>query len=205
VAGADLAGAFKKSREGNALIVIVDEGGFSMVPCLKKTWAPSARTPVVKHRNRWHRKVSVIGAIALEADGSRIELLSDWHPDRHVTKDEVAAWLSKLLQQYPGRAITLIWDKLQAHRSALVKQFLSDHPQMTMHFLPSYAPDLNPVEMVWSLSKYHRMANHGIDDLAELHAEAKRQVKRVADEPKLLNACLKHAGLADALYHVSAQ
>jgi transposase len=184
---------------------MVDEAGFSMVPCLKKTWAPQARTPVVKHRNRWHRKVSVIGAMAMEPDGSHVELLSDWHPDKHVTKDEVAAYLAKLLLHYPRRPITLIWDKLQAHRSALVKDFLSNHPRMRMYFLPSYAPELNPVEMVWSLSKYHRMANHGIDDLATLHAEAARQVQRVADEPSLLRACIKHAGLADALYHVSAQ
>ncbi len=74
-----------------------------------------------------------------------------------------------------------------------------------MHFLPSYAPDLNPVEMVWDISKYHAMSNHGIDDLGELHAQAERQVRRVADEPSLLRACIRHAGLADALYQVSAQ
>jgi transposase len=201
----DVAGAFKKSRERKALMVFVDEAGFSMVPCLKATWAPVARTPVVKHRNRWHRKVSVIGAIALEGDGSAAELFCDWHPDKHVTKDESAAFLEKLLGQFPGRNITLIWDKLQAHRSAKVREFVESHGQLEMHFLPSYAPELNPVEMVWSLSKYHRMANHGIDDLDELHAEARRQVSRVAHEPALLQACLQHAGLADALYHASAQ
>lgn len=178
-----------------------------MVPCLKATWASVGQTPIVHHRNRWHRKVSVIGALAVEPDGSHVELLTDWHPDHHVTQLEVVAFLDKLLKQFPDRPITLIWDKLQAHRSALVRRrfLLADHPRMMMHFLPSYAPDLNPVEMVWSLSKYHRMANHGIDELDQLHAEAMRQVKRVADEPDLLRACLKHAGLADALYHVSAQ
>jgi hypothetical protein len=200
-----LARPLKKSRQRGALIVFVDEAGFSMVPCLKATWAPVGQTPVVRHRNRWHRKVSVIGALAIEPDGSHVELLSDWHADRHVTKDEVAAFLAKLLLQYPDRPITLIWDKLQAHRSALVRQVLMDNPRMTMHFLPSYAPDLNPVEMVWSLSKYHRMANHGIDDLQRLHDEAVRQVQRVADGPPLMHACIKHAGLADALYQASAQ
>lgn len=185
---------------------MVDESGFSMVPCVKKTWAPQAKTPVVRHRNRWHRKVSVIGAIAVEPDGSGdARLLSDWHPDKHVAKDEVVAFLNKLLLQYPDRPITLICDKLQAHRSALVKQFLAGHPRVGMHFLPSYAPDLNPVEMVWDISKYHGMANHGIDDLGELHAQAERQVRRVADEPSLLRACIRHAGLAEALYQVSAQ
>lgn len=164
------------------------------------------KTPVVRHRNRWHRKVSVIGALAVEPDGSSFALLSDWHPDRHVTQAEVAAFCGKLLKQFPGRAITLVWDKLQAHRGATVKQFVAAHPQrLDVHVLPSYAPDLNPVESVWCLSKYHRMANHGIDDLGELCSEAKRQVRRVGRQPKLLKACLAHAGLLDALCHASAQ
>jgi hypothetical protein len=49
------------------------------------------------------------------------------------------------------------------------------------------------------------MANHGIDELATLHAEAVRHVQRVADEPSLLRACIQHAGLAEALYPSSAQ
>lgn len=177
-----------------------------MVPCLKATWAPLGQTPVVHHRNRWHRKVSVIGALAVEPDGSSsFQLLSDWHPDRHVTQLEVVAFLGKLLKQFPGRPITLIWDKLQAHRGAMVKQFVADHRELEVHFLPSYAPDLNPVEPVWCHSKHHGMANHGIDDLGELCIEAKRRVRRVGRSQRLLRSCIAHTGLLDALCHASAQ
>jgi transposase len=200
-----LAGAFKKSREFNAVIVFVDEAGFSMVPCLKRTWAPVAKTPVVKHRNRWHRKVSVIGALAIDTRDSSMKLLCDWHPDKHVTKVESTQFLAKLQKQFPRRKITLIWDKLQAHRSAMVKEFLQNQSAIQMHFLPSYAPDLNPVEPVWCISKYHGMANHGIDDLDELQDEARKKIRRVARTPRLLKACVKHAGLLDALYNSSIQ
>jgi putative transposase len=196
---------FKKSRDRGALIVFADEAGFSMVPCLKATWAPLGRTPVVRHRNRWHRKVSVIGAIAIEPDGSSFQLLTDWHPDRHVTQVEVAAFCGKLLKQFPHRPLTLVWDKLQAHRGAMVKQFVAEHPRIDVHVLPSYAPDLNPVEMVWCLGKHHGMANHGIDDLGELCAKAKRRVQGVGRRATLLKACVAHAGLLDALCQTSAQ
>lgn len=186
------------------MIVLVDEAGFSMVPCLKRAWGPVAQTPVVRHRNRWHRKVSVIGALAIEPDAS-MRLLCDWHPDQHVRQPEVIAFLGKLLKQLPRRPITLIWDKLQAHRGKAVRAFVEDHPRLSMHFLPSYAPDLNPVERVWAMSKYHGMANHGIAQLDELCTEARRQVARVANEPRLLRACVEHAGLSDAVYQVSAQ
>lgn len=178
-----------------------------MVPCLKSTWAPVGRTPVVRHRNRWHRKVSVIGAIALDpARGFTPRLLTDWHPDTHVKKEEAAAFVGRLLRQFRGRRIILVWDKLQAHRSVVVKQVVATHRRrIEMHYLPSYAPDLNPVETVWSLSKHHRMANHGIDDLPTLEAEARRHTRAVGRSDRLLRACLRHAGLYEALYHVSAQ
>lgn len=187
------------------MIVFVDEAGFSMVPCLKKMWAPVGQTPVVKHRNRWHRKVSVIGAIAIMPDGSSPQLLSDWHPDRHVKQEESLAFLQRLRATFADRPVMVIWDKLSAHRSKLVNDYAKSCQGLTLHTLPSYAPDLNPVEMVWSLSKHHRMANHGIDNLATLDAEARRHVKAVGDDPELLKACIRHAGLADALYLVSAQ
>ena len=200
-----MGGAFKKSVELDAVIVFADEAGFSMVPCLKRMWAPVGKTPIVKHRNRWHRKVSVIGAMAIFPDGSAPQLLSDWHPDRHVKKEEAAAFLRKLLAHLAGRHVIVIWDKLQAHRSKLVRQVVADHPNLETHHLPSYAPDLNPVEMVWSLSKHHRMANHGIDDLPTLETQARRNVAQIGDNPQLLHACIQHAGLHHALNQVSAQ
>lgn len=200
-----MAGAFKKSIRRNGVIVFVDEAGFSMVPCLKSTWAPVGQTPVVRHRNRWHRKVSVIGAMAIESTSGQAQLLSDWHPDRHVKQEEIVVFLRRLLEQIPDRAVMVIWDKLAAHRSRAVKEFVADHPRLELQYLPSYAPDLNPVELVWSLSKYHRMANHEIDDLTTLECTARDKVAQVGSDPKLLQACIKHAGLADALYPVSAQ
>lgn len=196
MAGGGVGAAQKKSLELDAVIVFADEAGFSMVPCLKSTWAPVGKTPVVSHRNRWHRKVSVMGAIAIFPDGSDPQLLTDWHPDRHIKKEEAAAFLQRLVKHFAGRHVIVIWDKLMAHRSALVRQFVAGQPRLQTHHLPSYAPDLNPVEMVWSLSKYHRMANHGIDDLPTLEAQARRYVGEVGASPTLLNACIRHAGLA---------
>ena len=99
--------------------------------------------------------------------------------------------------------IDLVWDNLQAHKSPLIKQLLEDNPRLRIHYLPPYAPDLNPVETLWSLIKHHRMANHAIDDLNELHAEAQRHVNDVSKQQRLLQACFKSAGLA--LYSSRAQ
>ena len=170
-----------------------------MNPCLKATWAPVGQTPIVPYRNRHHKKVSALGAIMLTAKTSALELLIDWYPGSYVRGAEAAAFVQRLLLHIPSGPIELVWDNLQAHKSPLVKQLAKDNPRLTIHYLPPYAPDLNPVEPLWSMTKYHGMANHAIDTLEELEATARRHVARVASQPHLLQACFKAAGLAVSL------
>jgi transposase len=170
-----------------------------MNPCLKATWAPSGQTPVVPFRNRHHKKVSALGAIMLRPATGELELLIDWYPGSYVRGAEAAAFVERLLNHIPAGPIDLIWDNLQAHKSPLVKAIAAANPRLRIHYLPPYAPDLNPVEPLWAMTKYHRMANHAIDNLEELEATARRHVADVASQPKLLAACFKAAGLAVSL------
>ena len=163
-------------------------------PCVKSTWAPAGQTPVVPFRNRHHKKVSCLGAIARAADGL-MKVLTDWYPGSYVRAPEAAAFVQRLLREFQG-PVHLVWDNLSAHKSKLVKEIQEQNPRLEVHYLPPYAPDLNPAEPLWSMTKYHRMANHCIDDLDQLHAEAKRHVAAVAAEQKLLEACFKSSGLA---------
>ena len=60
--------------------------------------------------------------------------------------------------------------------------------------LPAYAPDLNPVEHVWSHLKRSlgNLATHGIDHLATI---IKNRLKRIQYQPELTNAFFTHTGL----------
>lgn len=175
---------------------MADEVGFMMNPSVKKTWAPKACTPVVPYRNRRQKKVSVLGGVVLHPADGRVALLCDFHPDRYVRSEQAASFVHRLLAEYPTGPIDLVWDNLNAHKSRFVKELLADHPRLTLHYLPPYAPDLNAVEGVWCLTKHHRMANHTIDDLDELHTEARRHLDEVGNNPDLLRSCFAGAGLA---------
>ena len=166
-----------------------------MNPCVKSTWARVGHTPVVPFRNRHHRKISALGALALAADGV-IDLLIDWHPDSYVRAEQAAAFLHRVLAEFPAGPVDLVWDNLQAHKSPIVKEVTAAHPRLTLHYLPPYAPDLNAVEWVWSLTKHHRMANHTINEVEVLHAKAKQHLDDVAANPALLRSCFAGAGLA---------
>src|ERR1700679_1773383 len=112
-----------------------------MNPSIKATWAPRGKTPLVIYRNRHHKKVSVLGALALSPEGV-VSVLTDWYPGSYVRGQEAALFLERLLADMPG-PVELIWDNLQAHKSPLVKAVAAKHPRLTLHYLPPYAPDLN--------------------------------------------------------------
>jgi transposase len=180
------------------VILMADEVGFMMSPNVKKSWAPVGQTPVVQYRNRRQKKVSVLGAVALRAVTGQIDLLCDFYPDRYV-RGEQAAFLHRVLAEYPQGPIDLVWDNLSAHKSPIVKEVVADHPRLTLHYLPPYAPDLNASEGVWSLAKYHRMANHTLSELQALHDAAQRHLTDIGKDQRLLRSCFEGAGLAVSL------
>jgi transposase len=175
---------------------MADEAGFMMSPSVKKTWAPRACTPAVPYRNRRQKKVSALGAVALRPASGELALLCDFHPDSYVRGEQAAAFLHRVLAEFPGVPVDVVWDNLQAHKSPIVKEVVADNPRLALHPLPPYAPDLNAQEGVWCLAKYHRMANHAITEVDELHAEAKRHLDDIGRTPELLRSCFRGAGLA---------
>jgi hypothetical protein len=64
--------------------------------------------------------------------------------------------------------------------------------------LPAYAPELNPVEGLWSSLKAVELANLTSPTLAEVIAQAHRGIERVRGTPHLAYSFLRHAGLSVA-------
>lgn len=189
----------RNMREKQASVVFVDEAGFLMNPLRKRVWAPRGETPTLLHRARHHEKVSVIGGLHFGLDPNDVGLLTQWHPGQNVDASRVIDFLEHLLASIEGNLI-IVWDNLAAHRSKQLKTWLKTHPRIWLEALPPYAPDLNPIELVWCMSKYHRLANHTAQDVEALQAAAQEAVDEVACEAELLRSCLRHTGLERALY-----
>jgi len=55
-----------------------------------------------------------------------------------------------------SKPVHLVVDGLPAHKTKLVKRYVeSPKGRLTLHFLPGYAPELNPDELVWSVLQKH--------------------------------------------------
>lgn len=92
----------------------------------------------------------------------------------------VVRFLKHLLRQIPGKLL-IVWDRLPAHRSNAVKDFLRQGGTERVYLaqIPSYAPELNPDEGVWNYLKRVELRNVCCHDLPELHSELRKAVKRL--------------------------
>jgi hypothetical protein len=61
---------------------------------------------------------------------------------------------------------------------------------------PPYAPELNPVDSVWSYVKYNLLANYTPLNLLELRQRITTEFCRLQKRPDLLKSFFKHTGLS---------
>jgi transposase len=107
--------------------------------------------------------------------------------------------LGELRKFLGGEKATLLWDGLPAHRSAAMEAWLHQQRSwLVVERLPAYAPDLNPVEALWSSLKAVELANLTSPSLAEVIDQAHRGIRRVRQTPNLAYGFLRHAGLSVA-------
>jgi transposase len=184
----------KKARQLNAWLVFLDESGLFMAPLLRRSWSRCGCTPLLYQRTRCHQKVSVIAALCVRPDRRRLALYFRLHADRNITAVLVRQFLRALLHELDG-TVVLVWDRLLAHRARRVELFLSQQLQLRPHFLPPYAPELNPVEYVWSYLKINPLANMAVADVKTLVQRTRYHGRRVQRNQHLLSSFLKHSPL----------
>jgi hypothetical protein len=111
--------------------------------------------------------------------------------------DSLIQALGKLPSFLGGQKATLLWDGLPAHRSKMLRAWLGrQRSWLVVEPLPGYAPELNPVEALWSNLKGVELANLAGDTLGEVIAAAERGIQRIRDTHHLAYSFLRHCGLS---------
>jgi transposase len=139
--------------------------------------------------------LSVVGLICYHPDGRRVRLMVG-----HVTGAYTTAKLIRVLQRLPrlvdGAPVILVWDNLMTHRSRQMSSWPAGQAAwLRVVRLPGYAPELNPVEGLWSALKGHDLANYAAIDTADLWQAAGRGLGRIRRNASLLWSFLAATGL----------
>ncbi|MFF4732302.1 transposase [Streptomyces mirabilis] len=172
-----------------------------MTPPTARTWARRGHTPVIRVRGRSQRRISV-AALACYKQGERSRLI--YRPKQHVDHKRGGrrsfAWtdyrdLPTAAHQQLGAPIVLVWDNLNVHKDRRLREFIDTHDWITGYFLPAYAPDLNPVEGIWSLLRRSSQANTAFTDPDHLMRALRHGLREIQYRSNLVDGCLAETGL----------
>jgi transposase len=183
----------KGAQERSATLAFLDESGFSLKPSVRRTWAPRGETPQIKTHFNWKR-LNVVGSLICQSDGSQADLVLSFQP-KSIKEEAVIGYLASLHQQVEG-PVVLLWDRLPAHRSAKVAVYLAANCDwLSVEWLPAYAPELNPIEYVWSDAKGEPTANSSPDTLSDIEHSVLGLRKRLVSDQELMYGFLEASTL----------
>jgi hypothetical protein len=150
---------------------------------------------VVRHRFNWKR-VSAASALCYRWDGQRARLYLQTHPGAYNDVGLIS-FLEELRRHFRRQRVLLLWDGLMSHRSRAMTAYLeAQRAWLRVERMPAYAPELNPLEGVWSHLKSGVLANRGDDSVEVLIELATGGVRQTRGDQRLLFGLLGQAGLA---------
>lgn len=172
--------------------MLIDESGFMLQPLVRRTWAPKGQTPI---QSSWDRRERLSAISALTVAPRRRRLGLYFHVHLHnICFDDVMTFLTGLHRHLQRRFI-LVLDRYSAHRKA-VRLLQARHPDwFEVEWLPAYAPELNPVEMIWNHTKYADLANFIAEDVHGLHQAVVTSIESTRMKAPLIRSFFQYAGL----------
>lgn len=180
----------RQAKAQGAEVFFWDESGFRADTVHGKTWGLRGQTPVV---HRPGQRQSISAASAVNANGAF------WFCTYEGALN--AELFVELLQQMMHRRkkpVHLVIDSLPAHKKVSVvgKYMASTNGRLTLHFLPGYAPDLNPDELVWSHVKRTGTARRPLQQGENLRDKIEQQLANLQQLPGLVRSFFRAPSVA---------
>jgi transposase len=169
-----------RARQQKAIILWLDQTGLRSDAAVGTSWAPVGKTPVVAKTGK-RFGVNVMAAISNKGE----LYFTCYHGS--FTGPVFLAWLDRLVRHL-DRKVHLIVDGHPVHRRVTVRDWLAQRvDRIEMHFLPGYAPELNPMELLNGDIKRH-VAQANPANPAELAAAAASHLRRRQNQPEVVKA-----------------
>jgi transposase len=153
---------------------------------------------------REHIRIQAAELFALGHDNAAVAKRLIYRPKRHVDHTRGGrrsfTWtdyrdLLTAAHQQLGAPIVLVRDNPNVHKDARLRDFIDTHDWITCCFLPAYAPDLNPVEGIWSLLRRSSQANTAFTDPDHLMRTLRHGLRQIRYRSNLIDGCLPETGL----------
>jgi transposase len=175
----------KRAKEIGAAIFFEDESGVRSDFHSGKTWALKGQTPVVSSTGA-RFGLNMISAISARGQMRFMVVEGTVHGE------QICDFLCRLMHGIED-PVLLIWDGHPTHKSKEVQECIdSFNGQLEVFLLPSYSPELNPVEQVWNNVKSHGVGRKALFGPDQLKAAVMASLRRVQKIHKIVLSFFQH-------------
>lgn len=182
----------KNAKKVGATIYFQDESGIRSDFHSGKTWAVKGQTPVVEATGA-RFGLNMVGAISTQGQLRFMVVKGS------VNSDKICDFLEKLMHN-AEKPVYLIWDGHPTHRSKKVKEYIASFDgKLRVFILPSYSPELNPIEQAWNNVKSHGIGRKKIFGPDQLKAAVLGQLRKLQKLPAIVKSFFRHPDCAYSL------
>lgn len=136
-----------RAKRRRAEIFFLDEAGVRSDQVLGETWGENGKTPEVQ-TNGQRQSINAISAVSARG--------AFWY-EVYSGRFNATRFLDEFLKSFMRgrrRPVILVVDGHPSHRAKMISAYVKQMKgRLEMHFLPGYAPELNPDEFVWNYVK----------------------------------------------------
>jgi transposase len=179
----------KRAKRLGAKIFFSDEAGFQSDPVLGRTYGLKGHTPVVTTSGQ-RQSLNVISAVNARGEFWALTYTGKLNAESFVV------FLQNFMSSQSGK-IFLVVDGHPAHKANAVKSYIQSlKGRLELHFLPPYAPDLNPDEFVWSYMKNNGVSKKPLKKNESLQSRIDQDLNGIKGNRKLVQSFFKAKSVA---------
>src|SRR6266542_3064322 len=171
----------KWGKRQGAKIFFLDEAGFQSDPPLGRTYGLKGKTPVVVTSGQ-RQSVNVISAVNARGEFWAATYTGELNAETFVE------FLKNFMKGRRGK-VFLVLDGHPAHKANVVKRYTERlEGRLELHPLPTYSPDLNPDEFVWSHMKKNGVSKKPLKKNESLRERIEEDLLRIHNNRKLVRS-----------------
>src|SRR5882724_1823965 len=170
-----------RAKRHGAKIFFLDEAGVRSDQVLGRTWGLRGQTPEVATSGR-RQSVSAISAVNTRG--------AFWY-EIYTERLNASRFLELLKHFMRGRKgpVLLVLDGHPAHIAKAVAQYVQSlKGRLELHFLPGYAPELNPDEFVWNHLKGQGVSKKPLRRDESLRSRVQTDLAAIKSRPALVRS-----------------
>jgi transposase len=170
-----------RAKRRGAKIFFLDEAGVRSDQVLGRTWGLRGHTPEVPTSGK-RQSVNAISAV-----NARGEF---WY-EIYVERLNAERFVGLLRHFMRGRRspVLLVLDGHPAHRAKAVARYVKSlRGRLELHFLPGYAPELNPDEFVWNHLKRQGVSKKPLREDESLRSRVQADLAAIHARPALVRS-----------------